>query len=135
MSDSITYIKNSVVKMKWNSQWFLESRDMGCFVAAVEVYNGKPVVFQNNMAYTIMDGDTNDLASIDDILYVVSDSFMHGESVEDSVDGFIPLISGGMLEQEAVNAWGFTKEDTDDMFKRIVDLMGYYATVESDSMD
>ena len=129
MSDGITYIKNSVVKMKWNSQWFLESRDMGCFVAAIEVYKGKPVVFQNNMAYTIMD-EGGELASIEDILYVVSDSFMHGESVEDSVDDFIPLISGGVLEEEAIDAWGFTEEDTDDMFKRIVDLYGYYEVIE-----
>lgn len=132
MSEGITYIRNSVVKMKWNSQWFLESRDRGCFVAALEVYNGKPVVFQNNMTYTIMDDDTKELASIDDILYVVSDSFINGVSVEDSVDSFIPLISSGVMEQEAVDAWGFTEEDTDDMFRRIADLSGYYEIVEEE---
>ena len=129
MSD-IRYIRNSVVKMKWNSQWFLESRERGCFVAALEVYNGKPVVFQNNIAYTILDGDTNELASVEDIIYVVSDAFMNGIAVEDYIEeGYIPL-TGSDAMPETLGRWGFTDEEVDDIYKRINDLSDYYAVEE-----
>lgn len=132
-------IKNEVVKMDWDADTFFESRDCG-FIAAVNVYEttkgSVPVIFQDNKIYLLYDAEEGDLASLDDIKFVIKDCFDTGEDVEDRYyDSYIELGIATVDNEDIANSYGLTNEDISDINQRIMDLSPYWEIEETPMFD
>lgn len=128
-------IKNDVVKMVWNADCFYESRKRG-FIAAVNVYdtvNGAvPVVFQDKVAFILIDTDTGKPACIEDIGNVIKDCFKEDLDISDALeDSYIELGVGFVTEEDIAEMYGLSEEDISDINDRIDDLMPYWELIET----
>ena len=129
-------IKNEIVSMEWNADLFFESKSAG-FVAAINVYetpNGQvPVVFQENKIFTLLDEDTNAVASVSDIARVIKDCFNAQALIEDEFeDVYVEFGYGAVDDVGIAENFGLSDEDIADMDNRIKDLSGYWGVIEED---
>lgn len=126
-----TYIKNGVVNMLWDANAFFESRDGG-FVAACQLYegcNGNIVVcFKDSKAFILSDPE-NEGCSIDleNMYEIVSEAFREELDIEDCfVDEYVDVYDGIDLNETALEYYGLSEEDGDDIVKRFKDLKSYW---------
>lgn len=132
-------IKNDVVSMQWDADYFFESNSRG-FIAALNIYetpDGEvPVVFKDKKIFLLLDPDTDGVATADNISDVIKQCFKEDIEIEDAFEEFV--VELGELQVENVDlaeSYGFSEEDISDMDARIDDLMGYWATEEYSMSD
>lgn len=126
----VKLIKNGIVKMPWRADRFFESRTRG-FIAAVEVYGTEeapiPVIFQEGIVFLLVDPDTGDVASLEEIAEAIKECFNDGISCEDGYpDAYVELGNMGIDDEDEAKNWGLTDENISDIAERCVDLHPYW---------
>ena len=132
-------IKNAIVKMDWDAEGFYETRADG-FVAAVNIYttsNGEyAVMFKDGVAFMIFDDDTQAPAVRSELQsalkQVVDDAGASASMEEYFPDNYIELCTGGEVDPDLAEMYGFSDEDCQDISDRLLDLSGYIDTVTED---
>lgn len=129
-------IKNDIVKMDWDADAFFESRSRG-FVAAVNVYKTSegpvPVVFQDKKIFILLDPDTVEPTTLEDITQVIKDCYKDNIDLEDAFpESYVELGVGVVLDEDVANQYGLTDADIADINNRIDDLMPYWEIVEEE---
>lgn len=131
----IKLIKNGIVKMPWRADRFFESRTRG-FIAAVEVYGDEetpiPVVFQDEVVYLLIDPDSGEPASFDEVAEAIKECFDEGITCEDGYpDAYVELGNMGIDDEDEAKNWGLTDENIADIFARCGDLYPYWEIEET----
>ncbi len=128
------YVKNDIVRDNyWEAEGFVEDKRVG-FICAIHDYHGVPVVFQEGIAFTMIDAEGP--LDIESIKSVIKKSFkinkadgsrVHVYSV-DEFEEYVELASeeGKTLSEANLRLAGLTDEDVADMKERFEDLSGYY---------
>lgn len=129
----MTYIKNDVVKMEWEADKFFEHN--GAFVAAVQMYNGVPVVFKDNDAFLLMnEEDPNEMADMNEIIRILQVVVQEGYIIrEDYEDLYISLYTGSSVDNTVLESYGIGAENASDIGKRVMDLAPYYEVTYVDN--
>lgn len=124
-------VKNDIVKMDWTTDEFKEDRNIG-FICAIKDYHGVTVVFQNGVAYGIIDDQGS--FSPSDIWNQIKKSFkkVRGEITTvyemDEFDEYTEFIGADKEVSEGnVKYAGLTDDDVVDMLKRLDDLSPYFS--------
>lgn len=129
---AIKYVKNEVVNMMWDAEGFFESKTEG-FIAAVHIYEGTkgkiPVMFKDEVAFVLLDPDTDMPTTREDLYAVTSQCFKEGSDViEVYEDAYVNFANMNEYKPKVLEYYGLTTEDGDDMLKRLADLYDYWET-------
>lgn len=119
--------------MNWEEEGFVDDRRAG-FICAIHNYHGIPVVFQEGIAYTMVDAEGPlDIASIKSL---IKKSFKIDKETGGKIhvydmsdwEEYYELASeeGRNLSKVNIEKVGLTAEDMVDMRNRFQDLSGYY---------
>lgn len=127
-------IKNGIVSMTWDADYFFESNRSG-FYAAINVYKTEkgdvPVVFEDNNIFMLYDEDEGRLSTADEISDAVkvcfSEDLLLYEAFEDNV---IMLGTGSVDDEDVAYMYGLSDEDIEDINSRVVDLAPYWEVHE-----
>lgn len=126
------YVQNEVVSMLWDAEGFFESKKAG-FIAAVHIYEGSkgsiPVMFKDRKAFVLLDPDTDMPTTREDLYEVTVECFNEGLIVEECyADEYVEFANEIEYNETAVNYYGLTPEDGEDIMTRLKDLSGYWTT-------
>lgn len=133
-------IKNEYVKMEWDADFFFESKERNCLIAAIQKYpvegkeNDVPVVFMDKKAFILIDEETGEISPMDDIIWAIKECFKTGDIMEDfAPDNYILITDGFDSNTVACKKQGLSDEQIADISARLDDLTsGYWCTVEED---
>ncbi len=129
---AIKYVKNEVVNMLWDAEGFFESKTEG-FIAAVHIYEGTkgkiPVMFKDELAFVLLDPDTDMPTSREDLYAVTASCFKEGTDVtEEYEENYVNFANMNEYNATAISYYGLTAEDGEDILRRLADLYDYWAT-------
>ena len=128
-------IKNDIVSMDWESEQFFETKEG--FFAAIQTYNTEndivSVVFQNKIAFLLLDEEENAPASLDDTKGAVKTMYKEDMTAEELYEDVYVELGNTVVNEEGAETarhYGLSDEQIKDINARLDDLSGYYEIIE-----